>query len=57
MAIALTVTAAFGRFNPGDQITDQVLIAETLASDQAGNVVQVVVPDAPAKPIPPAPKD
>lgn len=43
--LALTVTAAFGNHQRGDQITDQVEIKAIMASANAANVVQVNLPD------------
>jgi hypothetical protein len=45
----LIVTNAFADYAKGDEITDAKAIAAILASDNAGNVVKVAVPEKPAK--------
>ena len=46
--LALIVTADFGDYRRGDQITDPEIVAALRDSTNAGNVVPVVLPDPPA---------
>ena len=55
MSFALIVTNAFSDYRRGDQITDDKLVDEILASDFASNVVKVVKVEAPDAPAPSAP--
>lgn len=52
MKSALIVTEPFGDYLRGDQITNAKEIAAVLASENAGSVNKVQVPDVPADPAP-----
>lgn len=54
MTIKLIVTADFGDYKRGDQITDATLVDEIRASHNASNVVPVAVAAAEFVPVPPA---
>lgn len=48
MAIKLVVTAPFADYKVGDEITDSKAVQDVLDSANAGSVVTVQAPDAPA---------